>query len=160
MKILSAKTSNSLVYVDEAGIDDTEDYPYGYCQKGKRFYALKRGSRTNRVSMIAALNNKKLCAPMTFEGYCNADVFESWVEQSLLPTLQKGQTVILDNASFHKSPRIKLMIESVQCELLYLPTYSPDFNNIEHEWFPLKNKMRKNISQCDSFREAVDRAFL
>jgi transposase len=146
--------------VDEAGIDDTEDYPYGYCQKGKRFYALKRGSRTQRVSMIAALNDKTLQAPMTFEGYCNADVFEAWVGQILLPTLQKSQTVILDNASFHKSQRIKLMVESVGCELLYLPPYSPDFNDMEHEWFPLKNKIRKNIPQYKSFREAVDMAFV
>ena len=52
------------------------------------------------------------------------------------------------------------MIESVKCELLYLPPYSPDLNEIEHEWFPLKNKMRKNIPQYKSFRESVDRAFV
>lgn len=44
-----------LVYVDEAGIDNREDYPYGYCEIGQRFYALKCGKRTERVSWIAAL---------------------------------------------------------------------------------------------------------
>ena len=145
--------------MDEAGIDDSEDYAYGYSLKGQRFHALKRGSRTTRVSMIAALNRKVLKAPMTFEGYCNTRVFESWVEQQLVSTLIKGQTVILDNASFHRSKKIEKMITEAGCYLLYLPPYSPDFNEIEHHWFPLKNKIRKNIPHSSTFREAVDQAF-
>ena len=89
--------------MDESGIDDTEDYPYGYSPRGQRFHSLRRGSRTTRVSMIAALNKKELQAPMTFEGYCNTKVVEAWVEHELVPILKPGQTVILDNARFHKS---------------------------------------------------------
>ncbi len=40
------------MYIDESGIDNTEDYPYGYCQKGQRFYALKSGKKTQRISML------------------------------------------------------------------------------------------------------------
>ena len=56
---------SQIVYVDEAGIDNREDYPYGYCEIGQRFYALKSGKRTERVSWIAALGQGKLFAPMT-----------------------------------------------------------------------------------------------
>lgn len=145
--------------MDESGIDDNQDYPYGYSPKGQRFYALKRGSKTTRISMIAALNQKELHAPMTFEGYCNTQVFEEWLQQGLLPVLKKGQTIILDNASFHKSKNIERIISQAGCEVLYLPPYSPDLNAIEHEWFPIKNRIRKNISRFHSFREAVDNAF-
>lgn len=110
--------------------------------------------------MIAALNDKELIAPLTFGGHCNTIVFEAWLEQSLIPVLKEGQTVILDNATFHKSNRIKQLIEKAGCELLYLPPYSPDFNKIEHEWFPIKNRARKNIPSFASFREAIDAAFL
>jgi len=43
-----------------------EDYPYGYCEVGQRFYALKSGKRSERVSWIAALKAGCLFAPMTF----------------------------------------------------------------------------------------------
>jgi len=36
-----------MVYVvDEAGIDNRKEYPYGYCEIGQRFHALKVGKRT------------------------------------------------------------------------------------------------------------------
>lgn len=110
--------------------------------------------------MIAALNKKKIIAPLTFDGYCNKTVFEAWFEQFLTPTLQPGQTVILDNASFHKSKKISDLAERVGAEILYLPPYSPDFNEIEHQWFAIKNRIRKSIPIFNSFRLAVDSAFL
>jgi transposase len=156
--ILASKAYESLFFVDESGIDDTEDYPYGYSPRGQRFHALRRGSRTTRVSMIAALNKKELQAPMTFEGYCNTKVVEAWVENELVPILKPGQTVILDNARFHKSKKIEKMIMDAGGTLLYLPPYSPDLNDIEHPWFPVKNKIRKNIPNFQSLHEAVDYA--
>lgn len=159
MKQLHSKAPETLVYVDESGLDDAEDYPYGWCQRGQRFHALKLGHRTTRISMIAALQNHQLIAPLTFEGYCNRQVFQAWVEQELLPVVQRGQTVILDNASFHKSATLSALIAQAGCELLYLPPYSPDLNQIEHYWSPLKNTIRKTIPLYDSFREAVDAAF-
>jgi len=65
------------VYVDEAGIDNRQEYPYGYCEIGQRFPALKSGKRTERVSWIAALKQGKLFAPMTFEGSCNRVLFDT-----------------------------------------------------------------------------------
>jgi transposase len=62
--------------------------------------------------------------------------------------------VILDNATFHKSEKIK---ELAQCELQYLSRYSPDFNEIEHYWFSIKNRVRKYKETIEDFREGVDR---
>jgi transposase len=93
--------------------------------------------------MIAALNKKKIIAPLTFEGHCNKEVFEAWFEQFLTPNLKPGQTVILDNAAFHKSNKINNLAERVGAEILYLPPYSPDFNEIEHQWFAIKIELGK-----------------
>lgn len=146
--------------MDESGIEENEDYPYGYSLKGHRFHAFKTGSKGTRISMVAALNNNELKAPMSFEGHCNTAFFEAWLTQELVPVLEKGQTVILDNASFHKSRTIEKAITDAGCELLYLPSYSPDLNPIEHKWFPIKNKIRKNRAHFDSFRQAIDNALL
>jgi transposase len=147
------------VYVDEAGIDNRDDYPYGYCEIGQRFYALKQGKRTQRVSWIAALKSGTLFAPMTFVGSCNRDLFEMWLEDCLLPRLQPGDVIVIDNASFHRSQYIEEVVAASGCELWYLPSYSPDLNQIEHWWFVLKNWMRQRWEEFDPFRDCVDAAF-
>ena len=103
---MQTKSAAQIVYVDEAGIDNREEYVYGYCQIGQRFHALKSGQRTQRVSWIAALKQGNLFAPMTFQGSCNRDLFQMWLEECLLPQLQPGNTIIIDNASFHRSQAI------------------------------------------------------
>jgi hypothetical protein len=80
---------------------------YGWNQKGQRFHGLKSGRRQGRVNMIAGLCNRKLLAPFTVEGACNRVVFETGLENCLVPTLIPGQIVILDNATFHKGGRIQ-----------------------------------------------------
>jgi transposase len=60
-----------------------------------------------------------------------------------VPTLTAGMIVIIDNASFHKSSRIRNLIEQAGCLLIYLPPYSPDLNPIEHYWYKLKTMIRK-----------------
>lgn len=70
--------------------------------------------------------------------------------------LKSGQTLILDNATFHKSEKIREVIKSAECDLEYLPPYSPDLNEIEHYWFPIKNRVRKSEGTIEDFRERVD----
>jgi hypothetical protein len=60
---------------------------------GQRFHALKAGKRSIRVSIIGALRQKQLIAPLTFVGSCNYQVFEKWLEEMLLPNLLPGQTL-------------------------------------------------------------------
>ncbi len=105
------------MYVDEAGIDNREQYPYGYCEIGQRFYALKSGKRTERVSWIAALKQGKLFAPITFSGSCSRELLEMWLEKCLVPQLQSGDVIVIDNASFHHSQTIHEIVAEAGCEI-------------------------------------------
>lgn len=125
---------------------------------GQRFHDLKSGKRSIRVSIVSALCQGKLIAPLTFVGSCNRLLFEKWLGSKLLPSLKSGQTLILDNATFHKSEKIRELVKTAGCELEYLPPYSPDLNDIEHYWFPIKNRVRKSIGTIEDFRERVDAA--
>ncbi|MBD0392205.1 IS630 family transposase [Wolbachia endosymbiont of Pentalonia nigronervosa] len=141
-KVAEIKEEN-LVFIDESGIDDNEFYAYGWAPKGKRLFAEKHAFKKKRISIIGALNDGKVGAPCAFEGYCNSELFEAYVEKILVPTLKPGQTIILDNASFHKSVKIRKLIGNVGCKVLFLPPYSPDLNPIEKFWFAIKHAIRK-----------------
>lgn len=150
---------SQLVYVDEAGFDNRDDYPYGYSPKGERCYALKSGKKRERTSLISALREKKIFAPLTFEGSCNRDLFEFWLEYCLIPQLNSGDVIIIDNATFHKGENIRKLVEEAGCEICYLPAYSPDLNKIEKWWAVLKNWMKQRLKEFDTVRECVDAAF-
>lgn len=134
-----------IVYVDESGMDDNEFYKHAYCKIGERFYSSNPGYSSKRLSMIAGLNNNEIGSPFIFDGYCNTAIFETYIEKVLVPNLSPGMIVIIDNASFHKSSTIQLLIERAGCTLKYLPSYSPDLNPIEHYWHKIKNAIRKKM---------------
>lgn len=131
------------MYVDESGFDSPLIREYGYSLKGIRLMGEKSGQRFARTSIIAGLREGKPVAPMHFKGYCNTDVVLAWVKDGLLPELTRGDVVVMDNASFHKSPRIAEAFEEAGVRLLFLPPYSPDLNPIEQFWSELKAKIRR-----------------
>src|SRR3712207_5867990 len=80
---------------------------------------------------------------LTVEGPTTSVVFETYVEHVLAPTLRRGQVVVMDNLSAHKGEMIKELIERRGCQLVYLPSYSPDLNPIEEAFSKIKRLVRK-----------------
>ncbi len=146
------------VYVDEAGVDDTLNYAYGWSQKGTGCLGERLGHRTQRVSMAAAWCAGEVLAPLTFEGYCHSTLIQAWFKQQLCPVLVPGQVVILDNAPFHPMKELRALVEEVGCKLLPLPRYSPDLNKIEYLWAWIKLLIALDHSD-QPFRQKVDAAF-
>lgn len=137
-------------------MDERDDYSYGYGPSGERVHGLKSGVCRGRVNMIAGYRDGQLIAPFTVEGSCNRSVFELWLETGLIPVLQSGQWVVLDNATFHHGGRIAELIEAVGCRLVYLPPYSPDLNRIEKCWGWLKSRIRKQRRETSELRDAME----
>ena len=96
-----------------------------------------------RTNVIGALTGDRLMTAALFDGSINADVFEAWLQQALLPVLPNGAVVVMDNAPFHTSERIQEAVEAAGCLLEYLPPYSPDLNPIEHKWAQARASQEK-----------------
>jgi len=80
------------------------------------------------------------------------------MREMLIPRIGSGKRIILDNASFHKSGRLREIVREGGCELLYLPKYSPDMNKIEQQWYGIKQRVRKSEGTEESLQERVDEA--
>lgn len=159
MANISKYQKEDLIYIDESGIDTYLYYPWGYGLRGQKVFGEISGKRYDRESFIAGKSDKQIIAPMCFKGTCNTELFNAWVEQSLIPELRAGQVVILDNATFHKSKKTKELIEKAGCELLFLPPYSPDLNPIEKFWAHLKANIRSTITNFNNLSYAIEYAF-
>ena len=154
---LSQIKEEQIIWVDECGIHQNLYRPYARSPRGQRVYADVQDKRfAPRISVIAAYCQHRLLAPLRFEGYTDTTVFDIWVERCLVPVLQSGQVVIMDNATFHKSARTRQLIEMAGCRLLFQPAYSPDLNKIEHQWATLKQGIRANQHPDLSFLQKLD----
>lgn len=84
----------------------------------------------------------QLTATAVFDGPIDNATFRAYVEQVLVPTLQPGDVVVLDNLAVHKQPEVRDAIEQAGALLRFLPPYSPDFNPIELAFAKLKAFLR------------------
>jgi transposase len=92
--------------------------------------------------MISSIRLDGSTACMTIPGATTAEIFRTYVERVLVPTLRPGDAVVLDNLSSHKDPDTLALIQNAGAEVLFLPPYSPDFNPIEKMWSKLKEWLR------------------
>lgn len=148
-----------LVYVDESGIDSRIYREWSRSKRGVKVKSDITGKRSARTTLIAGQVGKKIISPLRFEGYTDTRVFETYLQQCLIPELKKGQTVIIDNASFHKSLKARELIEKAGCSLKFLPAYSPDLNPIENSWAVIKAKVRKHRHKFENLNQTIDFVF-
>lgn len=148
-----------LVFLDESGIDSFVSRHFGRAHRGEKIQGEVSGKRYARKSFIAAKMGSAIIAPMIFEGTCNSELFETWIEKVLVQQLAPGKVIIMDNATFHKSAKAKKLIEQAGCELLFLPPYSPDLNPIEKFWAYLKKCIREVIANFRTLEQAIVFAF-
>lgn len=90
------------------------------------------------TTFLAALRTTGLTAPLVIDGAINGDLFLAYVQQQLVPTLRRGDLVIMDNLSSHKKAGVRRSIEEAGASVIYLPPYSPDFNPIEQAFSKFK----------------------
>ncbi len=96
---------------------------------------------------------------LAVEGATTRLVFEAYIEKVLLPSLRRGQELVMDNLAAHKGERLRELVESAGCELLYLPPYSPDFSPIEEAFSKVKGILRKAEARSrEALVEAMGKA--
>ncbi len=148
--------------MDESGFEEYVYRPYSWSKRGQKTYGDRNGKRGTRTSLIAgksappalrfpqrkdgASRGRELLAPVLFKGSTNALWFNQWLEKHLIPELKPNSTLILDKglarmyAAFHRQEDVFRIAEQAGHQVLFLPTYSPDFNRIEQDFAILKKR--------------------
>jgi len=131
-----------LVFIDETWIKTNMSPLRGWGPSGQRLKAHAPFGHWKTMTFVAALRHDRLDAPFVIDGAINGAGFQTYVEQVLVPTLAKGDVVVLDNLGSHKGKAARRAIRSAGAHLLFLPPYSPDLNPIEQAFAKLKHMMR------------------
>jgi transposase len=116
---------------------------HGWWRRGERLLAKVPHGHWQTTTFLAALRHDGVTAPCVIDGPINGESFLAYVEQILLPTLNAGDIVVIDNLGSHKGEAIRKAIRSVGARLAFLPPYSPDLNPIEQVFAKMKTLLRK-----------------
>lgn len=132
-----------LVFVDETSTPISLTPLRARAPRGQRAVGqVPRGKRPH-ISWLATLTAPGIGESLVVQGAVDRQVFDLFVERILVPSLRPGQIVVLDNLKVHESATARRLIEAAGCHLVFLPTYSPDFNPIEHAFAKIKQALRR-----------------
>jgi transposase len=140
---MAAVPTEQLVFVDETGTHTRMTPLYARAPRGERAYGHVPRNHTRNTTLVAALTLAGLDAPMVLEGAMDREAFVAWLRHFLVPTLNAGQVVVMDNLNVHKGTQVRQIIEGADCTLRYLPAYSPDFSPIEGAYSKVKARVRR-----------------
>lgn len=131
-----------LIFVDETWAKTNMTRLRGRAPVGQRLIARVPHGHWKTTTLIAALGIEGIACSTVVDGAVNAEMFEAFVEQVLVPELKPGDLVVMDNLSSHKRGRTCQLIQAAGAQLLFLPPYSPDLNPIEMIFAKIKQALR------------------
>lgn len=140
------------VFLDETGAATNMIRRYGWGPRSERLVDAAPHGHWRTTTFVAGLRSTGVVAPLVLDGPMTGEIFLAYVEQFLVPTLRKGDVVVMDNLPAHKVAGVREAIRAKGASLLYLPPYSPDLNPIEQAFAKLKALLRKAAART---REAL-----
>jgi transposase len=136
-----------LVFLDETWASTNMTPTRARSPKGIRCLGHTPYGHWHTTTFVCTWRTCGLVAPLVLDGPINGDAFRAWVQQALVPVLQPGDIVVMDNLGSHKVAGIAAAIEAVGAQVRYLPPYSPDYNPIEQVFAKFKTLLRKTSAR-------------
>lgn len=115
----------------------------GWSKNGLRLEADAPFGHRQTQTFIAGLRCDGIISPWLINAPMNKKIFETYIETQLAPQLNRGDVIILDNLSSHKSKKAVEILKERGAWFLFLPPYSPDLNPIEMAFSKLKAHLRR-----------------
>jgi transposase len=130
-------------FLDESSINIDLTRLYGRAAPDERVVDSVPQPSGPQTTTLAVIGWTGISAPLVLSGAVNGTVFYGYIEQCVVPTLQLGDILFMDNLSAHKVAGLEELVRSHGAHLIYLPPYSADFNPIELAWSKVKTILRR-----------------
>ena len=143
-----------LKFIDESGAHLGLTRLFARAAAGQRVVEATPGYSGTDYTLIATLGWHGVQAPWILKGAIDGAAFEAYIHSQLLPTLRRGDIVVIDNLSAHTRDTIRQLIEARGARLEFLPPYSSDFNPIELCWSKVKAALR--AAKARTFEALMD----
>jgi transposase len=130
------------IFVDETSPSIAMTRSYARAPRGQRAVGAVPRNHGQNLSVIGALGLQGIVAALSVEGAVDTDVFDVFVRRLLVPTLRPGDVVLLENLNVPHASCIERAVRAAQGQVIFLPSYSPDFSPIEPCWSKVKTFLR------------------
>jgi transposase len=131
------------VFIDETWVKTNMVRLHGRAPRGQRLNQKVPHGHWQTMTFIGALRADRIDAPCVLDQPVNRRSFLQYVRQFLVPTLSRGDLVLMDKLNCHRNVEVRRAIRAAGAKLWLLPAYSPDLNPIEQVFAKLKELLRK-----------------
>jgi transposase len=132
-----------LVFIDESGLNLSMARTHAWVKRGEEYIERIPMNWGKNLTLMGAIRRRGWVTLNTVFAATTGDLFVSWLKRSLLPKLDAGDVLVMDNLAAHHDPRVRPVCREHGVRVVYLPPYSPDLNPIEPGWALQKQFVRK-----------------
>lgn len=144
---MKSMPAHRICCVDESATNERTGWrKYGFSPLNTLCKDQGSAKRSKRISVLLAITiDGYLCDPLIYQGSITAEQFENWIEYVVVPQLNRGMFLVMDNAPIHRNSRLIEICDAASIELVKLPPYSPNYNPIELSFSYLKAWIKRNF---------------
>jgi transposase len=159
LKAIRRMPLDRLVFLDESGVHLAMHRTHTWVKRGTEYVERVPMNWGRTLTLLGAIRRTGWVVLQTMFATANADRFVTWLRRQLLPTLYRGDVLVMDNLRAHHDPRVGPLCRRHGVRVMYLPPYSPDLNPIEPGWALEKQHVRKHAPRtADDLRRIARRA--
>ena len=131
------------VFLDESGVNIGMRRRYGRAVGKTRVHCSAPLNVPTSQTVLASVRLNGQITYTMYPGGTTGERFLDYLKNVLIPTLHKGDIVVMDNMRSHHVKGVEEVLRAAGMIPLYLPPYSPDLNPIEMMWSKMKAILRK-----------------
>lgn len=148
------------MFVDESGVNTDMVRRYGRARAKARVIDHAPLNTPKSTTIVASMRLNGATAHSTLSGSMTGERFLAFLKETLIPTLEPGTYVVMDNLGSHHVKGVEDCLRAAGAIPLYLPPYSPDLTPIEMLWSKIKAFLRmRRIRSVDRLPLAIADAF-
>ena len=146
-------------FLDETGVNLSLARTTGRSFGGGRVYGSVPKNYGAGVTILGAMRRDGRLISLEVRGATDEPVMLTFIREVLSLALEKGDVVVLDNLTSHKTRKVQAAFAALGVEVWYLPPYSPDLNPIELCWSKFKSLLKQASARTyETLSEAISNA--